>query len=129
MVKMDFTPSPVYSHLQVTVISDDGWCWDLAWKKLGVLIVDCIPLTDLASVQLGNLSNCIDGLQALPQVQDLNEIISGRVCNLSDIWIYFLLRYTVLLQLDLSFKRVVILLRTHSLFYNPRFGLHYSINN
>ena len=40
MVPIDFNPSPVYRHLQVTVISDDGWCWELLWRKLGVLIMD-----------------------------------------------------------------------------------------
>ena len=39
MVTMDFTPSPVYRHLLVTVIADYGWCWDLIWRQLGVLIV------------------------------------------------------------------------------------------
>ena len=29
MVTMDFTPSPVYFHLWVTVIFDDVWCWAL----------------------------------------------------------------------------------------------------
>ena len=57
MVTMNFTPSTVYCHLQVTVISDDGWCWALAWRQLGVLIVDCIPLTDIDSVQLVSMSN------------------------------------------------------------------------
>ena len=32
MATMDFTASPVYCHLQVTVISNDGWCWALAWR-------------------------------------------------------------------------------------------------
>ena len=26
VVTMDFTPSPVYRHLRVTIISDDFWC-------------------------------------------------------------------------------------------------------
>ena len=49
------------------------------------LILDFLPLTDLASVQLVSLSNHVDGLQAVPQVEDLNELISGHVCNLSDV--------------------------------------------
>ena len=79
MVAMYFTPSLVYCNLRVTVISDIGWCWALAWHQLGVLIVDCLPLTDIASVQLGSMSNYFDGLQAVPKVQDLNELISGHV--------------------------------------------------
>ena len=89
MFTMDFTPSSVYNHLRVTVISDDGWCWALAWRKLVVLIVDFLPLTDLASFQLVSLYNYVDGLQAVPQVQGINEIISGYVRNLGDIWIPF----------------------------------------
>ena len=89
MVTMDFTPSPVYCHLPVTVISDVYWCWDLVWRQLDVLIVDFLRLTYLASVQLGILSNYVSGLQAVPQVQGLNELISGCVCNLSNIWISF----------------------------------------
>ena len=58
-------------------------------ELLGFLIVDCLPLTDIASVQLGILYNYIDGLHALPQVQDINELIYGYVCNLSLIWISF----------------------------------------
>ena len=50
MVNNYFTPSPVYCHLRVTIIYDDDWCWYLAWRKLGVLIVDCLPLVDLDSV-------------------------------------------------------------------------------
>ena len=34
MVTMDFTPPSVYRHLQVTIISDNGWCWALIWRKL-----------------------------------------------------------------------------------------------
>ena len=86
---MGLNPSPVYRHLQVTVISDDGWCWDLLWRKLGVLIMNCLPIMDLASVQLEIMSNYVGGLQAIPQVQDLNELISGHVCNISDVWVYF----------------------------------------
>ena len=92
MVTMDFTPSPVYHHLLVTLICDDGWCWDLVWRQIGVLIVDCIPLTDLASVQLEIMSNYVDGLQAVPKVQYLDELISGHVRNISDIWISFSIR-------------------------------------
>ena len=51
--------------------------------------MDCTPLTYLASVKLGSLYNYVDGLQDVPQLQDLNKIIYGYVCNLSDIWIYF----------------------------------------
>ena len=29
LITIDFTPSTMYINLQVTVISDDGWCWDL----------------------------------------------------------------------------------------------------
>ena len=62
MVTMDFTPSTVYCNLRVTFISDDGWCRALAWRQLGILIVDCLPLTDIASVQLASLLNYTDGL-------------------------------------------------------------------
>ena len=85
MVTMDFTLSSVYSHLRVTVISDDGWCWALSWNQLGVLVVDCLPLIDLSLVQLGNLSNYVDGIQSVPQVQDFNQLTSGHVRNISDI--------------------------------------------
>ena len=74
MVRIDFNPSPVHFTLWVTVISDDGWCWALEWWKLGVLIVYFIPLTNIASVQLGSLCNYVDVLQAAPQVQYLNEL-------------------------------------------------------
>ena len=37
MVTMYFNPSPVYSHLRVTTISDNGWYWDLAWRKLNLI--------------------------------------------------------------------------------------------
>ena len=88
-VTMDFTPSSVYRYLQVTVISDDGWWWALAWRQLGFLIMDYLPLTDLPSVKLGSLYNYVDGLQDVPQLQDLNELIYGHVCNLSDIYVSF----------------------------------------
>jgi hypothetical protein len=42
----------VYKELNVLVISDDGWSWDLAWRQLGALIVSCYPLSELASKQL-----------------------------------------------------------------------------
>ena len=51
--------------------------------------MDCIPLTDLASVQLGILSNYVDVIQAVPQVQDPNELIPGHFCVISDICISF----------------------------------------
>ena len=85
MVTMNPTPLSVYRYLRVTVISDDVWCWALACRKLGVLIMDCTPLTYLASVKLGSLYNYVDGLQDVPQLQDLNKLIYGHVCNLSDI--------------------------------------------
>ena len=59
MVTMNFTPSPVYRHLRFTVISDDDWCRALAWRKLCFSIVDCLPLTDLSSFQLGSLYNYV----------------------------------------------------------------------
>ena len=51
--------------------------------------MDCIALTDLASVQLGILSNYVDVIQAVPQVQDPNELIPGHFCVISDICISF----------------------------------------
>ena len=51
--------------------------------------MDCISLTNIASVQPGSMSKYIDLIQAIYQVQDQSELISGRVCNLSDIWISF----------------------------------------
>ena len=63
----------------------------------------CIPLTDIASVQLGILSNYVDGLQAAPQVQDLNELISGHVRKLSDIWISFFSKIDSLITTRLVF--------------------------
>ena len=41
-------------------------------------------MTDIASVQLGTLSNYVDGIQAVTQVQDINELISDHVRNLID---------------------------------------------
>ena len=103
MVTMDFTPSPVYRHLQVTVTSDDGWCWALEWQKLGVLIMGCIHLMDIASFQLGVLSNYVDGIQAVLQVQHLNEHISGNVHMLNDIWISFFSKIYILITNRLVF--------------------------
>ena len=85
MVTMDFTPPSVYRHLQVTIIYDDGWCWALIGRKLSFLILDCLPLKDIASVQLVSMSNYIDVLQSVPQVKGPNEHIYGHVHNLSDI--------------------------------------------
>ena len=104
IVTIDFTPSTMYHYLQVTVISDDGWRWGLACRQLGVLIVDVITLTNISSVQLGSLSNYIDVLQAVSQVQYLNEIISVHVRNLSDIWIYFLTKLDSLITTRLLFS-------------------------
>ena len=92
MVTMDFTPSTVYCNLRVTFISDDGWCWALACQKLGVLTVYDLPFMYLDSVKLGSLSNYVDGLQAVSKVQDLNDLISGHVFNIRDLWIDFFLR-------------------------------------
>ena len=113
----------------MTVISDDGWCWALAWHQLGVLVVDCLPLIDLSSVQLGSLSSYVDVIQAVPQVQGLNELISGQACNISDFWITFFLRYKVLLQLEFSSWCVLLLSRILLLFSNTRFGFRYFIKN
>ena len=49
--------------------------------------MDCFPLTDLSSVQISILTNYVYRPQAVFQVQNLNELISGHVRNLSDIWI------------------------------------------
>ena len=46
-------------------------------------------MADLTSVQLGSLSTYVYGLQDIPQVEDLNELIYGDVRNISDIWISF----------------------------------------
>ena len=45
--------------------------------------MDCLPLKDLTSVRLGGLSYYVDGIQDVPQVQDVNELISRHVRNLS----------------------------------------------
>ena len=68
MVTIYFTPSSVYIHSRVTVISYDGSCWALAWQKLGVLVGYCLPLADLVSVQLVSMYNYADGLQSVLQV-------------------------------------------------------------
>ena len=62
-----------------------------------------IHLTDLASVQLGNLYNYVDGLQAVPQVQDLNELIYVHFRNLSDIGISFFYNIDSLITTRLFF--------------------------
>ena len=54
--------------------------------------------SDLTSVQLGSLSNYVDGLLAVYQLQDLNELTSGHVRNLSDIWIYFFTKLDILIK-------------------------------
>ena len=66
--------------------------------------MDCIPLTDLDSVQIVSLSNYVDGLQAVPQVKDLSEIISGHVRNISDIWISLFTKIDSLITTRLVFS-------------------------
>ena len=120
MVTMDFTLSPVYCHLQVTIISDDNWCWDLAWRKLGVWIVDCIPLMDLASVQLGIMSNYFDGLQAVPQVQYLNEFIYVHVLKISDIWISFFSKIDSIITTRHVFLSCCVTLKNDVTLFQPK---------
>ena len=62
-----------------------------------------IPLTDLTSVQLGSLSNYVDGLKSVSQVQGINELVSGHIRNLSDIWISFLTKIDSLITTRLVF--------------------------
>ena len=77
MVTMDFTPSPVYRHLQIYCYL--WWVLVLVFSMVSVMCFDWI----------WSMSNYVDGLQSIPQVKDINEIIYGHVCTLSDIWIYF----------------------------------------
>ena len=65
--------------------------------------MDCISLTNIASVQPGSMSKYIDLIQAIYQVQDQSELISGRVCNLSDIWISFFSKIDSLITTRLVF--------------------------
>ena len=67
------------------------------------MILDCLHLTGIYSFKLGSMSNYVDGLQALPQVQDLNEFIFGHVRNLSDVWIYFFTKICSLITNRLVF--------------------------
>ena len=94
----------MHLRLRVTVISDDGWCWVLSWRQLGALIVYCLPLKDIVSVQLGSLYNYVGELQPIHQVQDLNELISGHVLNISDIWISFFTKIDILITTRLVFS-------------------------
>jgi len=38
--------------LHIVVVCDGGWSWALAWVEMGVLQVDCLPLTLLARIYL-----------------------------------------------------------------------------
>lgn len=33
-------------RLQITVVSESGWSWVLAWGQLGVRTIECVAFTD-----------------------------------------------------------------------------------
>jgi hypothetical protein len=80
----------VYKELKVLVISDDGWIWDLSWRKLGVLIVSCYPLSELASKQLLELSRHVPGLIKDQGLDSQTILISGHIGLFTDHWKEFL---------------------------------------
>jgi hypothetical protein len=102
----------VYKELNLLVVSDDGWSWDLAWRQLGVLIVSCYPLSELASNQLLELSRHVPGLIKAQGLDSQTRIISGHIGSFTDHWKEFLtnlehplsqcIRLSVILQSSIS---------------------------
>jgi hypothetical protein len=45
---LDISYMFTYNYLKVKVVSGDGWCWALAWRQLGIAIVNCYALSGLA---------------------------------------------------------------------------------
>jgi hypothetical protein len=69
--------------LRVYVLSQGSWCWALAWAQLGVGLVNCVPLSDAATLSLGLLRSHppLGAHLALARREDLEEppALSGAV--------------------------------------------------
>jgi hypothetical protein len=62
----------------------------LVWRRLGVLIVSCYPLSELASKQLLEISRHVPGLIKAQGLDSQTIIVSGHIGSFTDHWKEFL---------------------------------------
>jgi hypothetical protein len=77
---------------RVCVIITDGWAWSLAWRQLGVEFVPSLPFSQLAGLQLKELSGRLDGVLEVSQVPNQVDVISGHATNWTNLWSKTLLK-------------------------------------
>jgi len=74
--------------LHITVVSDDGWCWAIAWAQLGVKQMNCVALTERSRQQLSNVERVLSGMVEIvpldfwcpwPLSDDDRNVVCGHV--------------------------------------------------
>jgi len=71
-------------EMHITVVSDDGWCWVIAWAQLGVRKMTCVATMkqskqqlDLVTAVLGGMLEAtrVDSAEAWPPASDMRHVV------------------------------------------------------
>jgi hypothetical protein len=89
-VDLSLTTVYAFSHLEVIVISDDGWSWILAWRQLGVKSIYTLPLTDLAVEQLKPAKVLLKEIKGVDSMNNALRIFTGHVHEWNHVWENFI---------------------------------------
>jgi hypothetical protein len=89
---LDLSLTTVYafSHLEVIVISDDGWSCILAWRQLGVQNIYALPLTDLAVEQLKPVKVLLKEIKVFNSMNNALRIVTGHIHEWNNVWENFI---------------------------------------
>jgi hypothetical protein len=79
-----------FSHLEVIVISDDGWSWILVWRQLGVQYIYALPLTDLAVEQLKAIKVLLKEIKVVDSMNNALRIVTDHIHELNNVWNNFI---------------------------------------
>jgi hypothetical protein len=115
----DFLEPTSFLHLNINVVLDEGWCWDLAWRQLGVVVIYCLPLTAKANEQLERLCLAIEGIKVVAQLKDDTEVMSVNVEEFSEAWSLFFAKLDSFISI-IYFLPAMFVSRKHSNYFKKR---------
>jgi hypothetical protein len=89
-VDLSLTTVYAFSHLEVIVISDDGWSWIFAWRQLGVQNIYALPLTDVAVEQLKTVKVLLKEIKVVDSMNNALRIDTGHIHEWNNVWNSFI---------------------------------------
>jgi hypothetical protein len=89
-VDLSLTTVYAFSHLEVIVISDDGWSCILVWRQLGVQNIYALPLPDIAVEQLKTNKVILKEIKVVDSMNNALQIVTGHIHEWNNAWKNFI---------------------------------------